>query len=72
MDEQNKKIGFTGACVHEFARKNNLTDRESFRYLFQFKGIAFIKENYDVEHLLDFDTILEDLDVLCRKNGGVL
>lgn len=72
MDEQKKKIGFTVACVNEFARKNNLTDQESFRYLFQFKGIAFIKENYDVEHLLDFDTILEDLDVLCRKNGGVL
>ena len=72
MSEQKKKIGFTVACVNEFAWKHNLSVQEAFRYLFQFKGIAFIKENYDVEHLLDFDTILEDLDVLCRKNGGVL
>ena len=72
MDEQKKKIGFTVACVNEFARKNNLTDQESFRYLFQFKGIAFIKENYEIEHTLDFGTILEDLGVLCRKNGGAL
>ena len=72
MSEQKKKIGFTIACVNEFAQQHNLSIQEAFRYLFQFKGIAFIKENYDVEHLLDFDTILEDLDVLCRKNGGVL
>ena len=67
-----KKIGFTVACVNEFARQHNLSVQEAFRYLFQFKGIAFIKENYDVEHTLDFGTILEDLGVLCRRNGGTL
>nr|WP_106789670.1 DUF3791 domain-containing protein [Massilistercora timonensis] len=72
MSEQKQKIGFTVACVDEFARQHNLSAREAFRYLFQFKGIAFIKENYDVEHTLDFGTILEDLSVLCRRNGGVL
>ena len=44
----------------------------AFRYLFKFKGIAFIKENYEVEHTLDFETILEDLGILCRRNGGTL
>ena len=72
MSEQKQKIGFTVACVDEFARQYNLSAREAFRYLFQFKGIAFIKENYDVEHTLDFGTILEDLSVLCRRNGGLL
>ena len=72
MSEQKQKIGFTVACVDEFARQHNLSAREAFRYLFQFKGIAFIKENYDVEHTLDFCTILEDLSVLCRRNGGLL
>ena len=72
MSEQKQKIGFTVACADEFARQHNLSAREAFRYLFQFKGIAFIKENYDVEHTLDFGTILEDLSVLCRRNGGLL
>ena len=72
MSEQKQKIGFTVACVDEFARQHNLSAREAFRYLFQFKGIAFIKENYDVEHTLDFGTILEDLSALCRRNGGLL
>lgn len=72
MDEQKKKIGFTVACVNEFAKQHNLSAQEAFRYLFHFKGIAFIKENYDIEHTLDFETILEDLGVLCRRNGGIL
>ena len=72
MSEQKRKIGFTVACVKEFANKHNLSAKEAFQYLFQFKGIAFIKENYDVEHTLDFETILEDLEILCKKNGGTL
>ena len=72
MSEQKRKIGFTVACVNEFANRHNLSSKEAFQYLFQFKGIAFIKENYDVEHTLDFDTILDDLGILCKKNGGQL
>ncbi len=72
MSEQKRKIGFTVACVNEFANKHNLSAKEAFQCLFQFKGIAFIKENYDVEHTLDFETILEDLEILCKKNGGTL
>ena len=67
-----KKNWFTVACVNEFANRHKLSSKEAFQYLFRFKGIAFIKENYDVEHTLDFDTILDDLGILCKKNGGTL
>lgn len=72
MSEQKRKIGFTVACVNEFANRHKLSSKEAFQYLFRFKGIAFIKENYVVEHTLDFDTILDDLGILCKKNGGTL
>ena len=36
------------------------------------KIIEFIKENYEAEHTLSFDTVLEDLGILCRRNGGKL
>lgn len=72
MSEQKKMINFTVVCVNEFARKHNLSVKEAFQYLFQFKAIEFIKENYESEHTLPFDTILEDVDVLCRRNGGML
>ena len=72
MSEQKRKIGFTVACVNEFANKHNLSAKEAFQYLFQFKGIALIKENYEVEHTQEFETIFEDLEILCKKNGGTL
>ena len=72
MSEQKRKIGFTVACVNEFANKHDLSIKEAFQYLFRYKGIAFIKENYDIEHALDFETILEDLGILCKNNGGTL
>lgn len=72
MSEQKRKIGFTVACVNEFANRYKMSSKEAFQYLFQFKGIAFLKENYDVEHTLDFETILDDLEILCKKNGGAL
>ena len=72
MSEQKRKIGFTIACVNEFARKYQMSSKEAFQYLFKFKKITFIKENYDVEHTLDFETILKDLGILCKKNGGTL
>ena len=44
-------------------------EQEAFQYFFRFKGIDFIKENYDVEYTLDYETILEDLGMMCRRNG---
>ena len=72
MSEQKRKIGFTVACVNEFANRYKMSSKEAFQYLFQFKGIAFLKENYDVEHTLDFETILDDLEIVCKKNGGAM
>ena len=72
MSEQKKRINYTVACVNEFARKYDLSAKEAFQYLFMFKGIAFLKENYEAEHTLSFDTVLEDLRILCRRNGGTI
>ncbi len=72
MSEKKKKIGFTVACVNEFAQYHNLSIQEAFRYLFQFKGIAFIKENYEVEHTLDFGTIYRRFGNLMPKKRRCL
>ena len=34
--------------------------------------IEFLKENYEVEHTLSFDNVVEDISILCRRNGGIL
>ena len=45
MSELKNKINFTVACVDEFAQKNNLSVKEAFQYLFQFKGIEIMKQS---------------------------
>ena len=72
MSEEKKKISFMVACVNEFARKYNISLKEAFQYLFKYKGIEFLKENYEVEHTLSFDNVVEDISILCRRNGGML
>ncbi len=72
MSEKRKQINYAVACVSEFARKHNLTLKEAFQYLFKYKAIEFLKENYDIEHTLPLDDALDDMQIICEKNGGIL
>ena len=44
----------------------------SFEYLDTFKGIHFLVEFYDVEHLQSIDDAVDDLIICCKNNGGTL
>ena len=70
MSELKKKINYTVVCVNEFANRFNLEKKEAFTYLYDFKGIEFIKEHYDIEHTLSIDDAVDDLTLVCRNNGG--
>ena len=71
MSELKKKINYTVVCVNEFADRYHLSPKEAFAYLYDYKGIEFLKENYDIEHTLSFDDAVDDLILICRNNGGV-
>ena len=66
------KIAYIIAAVNEFAVKFSLNPQQAYRYLNRFKGIDFLDEFYNVEHTLSFDDVVDDLAILCRKNGGAL
>lgn len=70
MSELKKRINYTVACVHEFAKQFQISGKAAFQYLDQYKGIQFLKENYDIEHTLSIEDAVDDLVLLCRKNGG--
>lgn len=72
MSEKRKQINYAVICVSEFAHKHNLTLKEAFQFLFEHKAIEFLKENYDVEHTLSLEDVLNDMLMICNKNGGVL
>lgn len=72
MSEERKQINYAVVCVSEFAHKHHLTVKEAFQFLFKYKAIEFLKENYDVEHTLSLEDALNDMLIICKKNGGML
>lgn len=66
------EIPFVTACIQVFGQRFAMTRQAAFRYLHQYKGLAFLIEFYDVEHLQSMDETIDDLLIICRKNGGTL
>jgi hypothetical protein len=65
-------VNWSVVCVNEFATQKELSPKAAFRYLFTFGGIEFLKEHYEAEHLLSLDDTIEDLELVCRNQGGHL
>lgn len=68
----NPKSDYAVSCVSEFAARHDITQKEAFRFLYKYGAIAFLKEDYEVEHTLSYDDVMEDMLAICRRNGGVL
>ena len=71
MDDQ-YKIPYLNAVIRMFGSRFDLTVQQAFRYLYNFKGIQFLLEYYDVEHTLSIDDTVDNLIKVCQKNGGEL
>jgi hypothetical protein len=69
MTESNK---IYGSVCFGFTRKNALHPRTAFLYLYNHKGIEFLQEHYEIEHTLSLDDAVEDLEIICKNNGGEL
>ena len=65
-------INWMVVCVSEFSRRFSLDIKNAFKYLYNYGGIAFLKEHYEAEHTLSFDETVEDLRLICKNNGGEL
>ena len=66
------KIPYLNAVIRIFGSRFDLTVQQAFRYLYNFKGIQFLLEYYDVEHTLSIEDTVDDLIKVCQKNGGEL
>ena len=66
------KIPYLNAVIRTFGSRFDLTIQQAFRYLYNFKGIRFLLEYYDVEHTLSIEDTVDDLIKVCQKNGGEL
>lgn len=66
------EIPFLTSAIQAFASKFAMTRQAAFRYLQQYKALAFLMEFYDVEHLQSMEDTIDDMLIVCRKNGGTL
>ena len=72
MSEQTRKqVNYMVSCIHEFARRKKISQQDAYLFLQQYQGISFLNEFYDVEHTLSMNDAMDDLETVCRKNGGV-
>ena len=65
-----KVVGYIVAAINEFAAAHRMTVREAGNYLLRYKGIDFLAEHYEAEHLLSLDDSVQDLTRVCINNGG--
>lgn len=64
------RLEFIVACVGEFSMKHGLSNKEAYAYLRRFSGIEFLLKHYEAIHTLSIDEVVDDLQVLCMRNGG--
>lgn len=71
MSKQERDIvNYIVICISEFSNFYCIHMREAYQFLKKYKGIEFLKEYYDVEHTLSFEDVINDVMLVCQKNGG--
>lgn len=73
MDNQlRNRVVYIIYCINAFAAKYNLMSKQAYAYLHRFKGLEFLNDCYEAEHQLSIRDAVEDLTIICKRNGGEL
>lgn len=66
------EIPYINLIIRTFAERFEMTRHAAYDYLLKYKGLAFLIEFYDVEHLQDIEETVDDLIIKCQQQGGAL
>jgi hypothetical protein len=69
---KDEKLEWTMIFIYEFGRKYGLTMKQAFGYLSRFKAIDFIDKHYGYAHTQSFESMVDDIAGLCKRNGWQL
>ena len=70
--QQRNRVTYIIYCINAFAERYKLSAKQAFAYLQRFKGLVFLDECYEAEHQLSLSDTVDDLSVICKRNGGAL
>jgi hypothetical protein len=65
-------INYLVVCINDFAERFRMNSKVAYQFLSQYGGIEFLMRHYDIEHTLSLDDAIDDLEKICRDNGGTL
>ncbi len=71
-DHLQNRVTYFVYCINMFAKRHGLSSKQAFSYLMRFKGLQFLDECYEAEHQLSLYDAVDDLSVICKRNGGGL
>lgn len=66
------RIEYVVSCVGAFAQKYDISNAQAYAYLRRYTGIDFLLDCYAAEHTLSIDDAVADLQVICRREGGII
>ncbi|GHT65168.1 hypothetical protein FACS189451_12880 [Bacteroidia bacterium] len=72
LDKAKDVVDYIAFIINEFSLKNRLSMKQSFNYLYQYGGIEFLDEFYDIEHCENPNLTLKAIQDICTQNGGTL
>ena len=66
------KIRYINLCIVEFGKKSKMSSVIAFNYLKKYGGLSFLNKCYEAEHQISLEQALNDLTIICKRNGGTL
>lgn len=69
-EKEIKIINYIVICISEFAKQKSISTKDAYNYLKEYKGLEFLDECYEAEHTLSLNDAVEDLTIICKRNGG--
>jgi len=68
---QTNIINYLVICISDFAERFEMDSNAAYRFLSRYGGIDFLVRHYEAEHTLSLDDAVDDLEAICRQNGGI-
>lgn len=70
--KQSNILEYLICVIGAFAIQYSITNAQAYLYMQKYKGVDFLLKHYEAEHTLSIDDAVEDVTVICQRNGGLL